>query len=682
MINSSKHGQPIISAVMQTCLTCTRPDIALEAFDYGMNHLGIIGGGEWQWGGGGDRIDPLCRDMAMRAMKGKDGTSQMALDFFQEALDDNVTVSIEALQGIAEACERDRDWESALSLLLYIHDNHGNLNWIVKGNRHEIEERYTVESDNKSSKKASWISSLGPLLASVMRTCNANANFGTAIFCLLTIVHEADRDTKITFETSLGTKLTSYLSETKFCNDLLVATMTSLCGLRLYQNAIDIFETVEKDYAIQTSNDNLIFLSGTAWSTYRYALLENSKHGTVELGNPSMHAIIQMERLIGVAKSQEEGGPHSDTKVVEGNLAEVMKACTYIRESNLSFVLFNLVKMQMTGAKHDFASLRKITTTVDLDDGFAMRSDSLLAEVVSARKWGATSDTNNVFESLLRSEGGIDGWTNTCNAGISALIRKGEEKALDVFSALGERAMNPDMFVIVADHLAKEKRWDKVRDLYSTALKEGCYSEELSAIAMKAVVSSQVDKRIRVLREMVQDIAQYNGTNQEAWLRHNYWNMKRLLGFNYARLLMWWNDPASCHLDELNFAIEEIHERTADGSNVNYDTIRTIINTAREGFVNENLDKYKWIPSSQEEWKELLHLVIHQAQYTNHLDSKMIDDLVKSYLALDCREDCIQFVMDSIQKGERVNKRSLHQALEAAHLEASDAVNDLQMMLS
>mmetsp|Transcript_9891 Transcript_9891/g.23402 ORF Transcript_9891/g.23402 Transcript_9891/m.23402 type:complete len:673 (+) Transcript_9891:34-2052(+) len=671
---------------MRACLMCNRPDVALEAFDRCINDLGIVGGGEWQWGGGRDRIDPLCRDMAMRAMKGKKGTSEMALKFFQEVLDEDVTISIEALQGIAEACEHDRDWETALGLLFYILKNHNRPNWIVDGSKQEIRELLSVVT-KQSPDDPSWMAELGPILASVMRTCNADSNFGTAIFCLLLIDNAANNVAATTEERSLTIKMSAYLSKTEFCNDLLVAAMASLCGLRLYQIAIDIFETAERDIRTKGSTDVRV-TSDAARSVYQYALLENSKHGTPETGNPSMRAIFEIERLIEAATSydnQKDGDALEQWKSIQANLAEAMKACTYIRQSNLSFVLFNWVALQMKGAKQDFSSLQKIADPVELDDVFAMQSDSLLAEVVSARRWNTnTADSNNVFESLLRNNAsGMGDWANSCNAGVSALLVKGDgDAAVKIFNALEKKVMNPDLFVIIADHLAKEQQWVAVRDLYKTALQEGCYSEELSAIAMKAVVSSEVDSRIIVLRDIIQIAAEYNGTNSELWLRERYWQIKGLIGFKYARLLMWWNDPSTCNLDELNFAIAEINEHTANGADVRFETIRTIIKSAKQGLVQDNLDKYRWIPSSAEEWKELLQLVIYQAQLTNHLDSRMIDELVRSYIALDCREDCIHFVVNSLHSGARVNKFSLHQALEAAHLESSDAVNDLQMLLS
>lgn len=671
---------------MRACLMCNQPDVALEAFNHSINDLGIIGGGEWQWGGGRDRIDSLCRDMAMRAMKGKKGTSEMASDFFQEALDEDVTISIEALQGIMEAYERDSDLETALGLLFYIHEHHNRPNWLVDGSKQDIQERFSVET-KKSLDEPSWITKLGPVLASVMRTCNSDLNFATAIFCLLLIDNTANTVGATPEQRSLTTKLTAYLGKMEFQNELLVATMTSLSGLRLYQTAIDVYEIAKRSTRMNGSTDAR-GTSDAALSIYRYALFENSKHGTVETGNPSMHAIFEIERLIEASKSYENqkgSDALKQKKSIQANLAEAMKACTYIRQSNLSFVLFNWVAMQTKGVKQEFSSSQKVANPVDLDDDFAMQSDSLLAEVVSARRWNSdTADTNNVFESLLRnSTARVGDWANSCNAGVSALLVKGDgDAAIKVFDALDKKAMNPDLFVIIADHLVKEQQWAAVWELYKTAMQEGCYSEELSAITMKAVVKAEVDSRIIVLRQIIQNVSEHNGTNSEKWLRESYWQIKGLIGFKYARLLMWWNDPSTCHLDELNFAIEQINELTANDADVRFEIIRTIVKSAKRGFVQDNLEKYRWIPSSGGEWKELLQLVIYQAQLTNHLDSRMIDDLVRSYIALDCREECIHFVMDSLHSGARVNKFSLHQALEAADLESSDAANDLQMMLS
>lgn len=666
---------------------CNRPDVALEAFDYGINDLGIFGGGEWQWGGGRDRIDPLCRDMAMRSMKGKRGTSEMALNLFQEVWDEDMTISIEALQGVAEALERDDEWEAALGYLLYVLDNHNRPNWIVDGTKQEIRDRFSVETRG-SAGESSWSTKMGQLVASVMRTCNASSQFGTALFCLQLIDNAASTIEGKLDKTSPSMKMATYLSRIEFNDDLLIATMNSLCGLRLYQIAIDVFETVERDTQTMGSTKRSVISDG-ARSAYHYALQENSKHGTVKIGNPAIRAIFEIERVVEILQSykiESDGDELNQMKsIIQSNLAEAMKACTYIRQSDLSFVLFNWVSTKMKASKPQLSSSYKIASPVDLKDDFAMQSDSLLAEVVSARRWNAsTSESNNVFESLLHNNvTELKNWTKSCNAGVSALLVRGDgDAALKMFNALDKKAMNPELFVLVADHLVKEQQWVAAKDLYDTALKEGHISEELSTIAMKAVVSSELDNRIILLREIIEKAAEFNGTNPDSWLRERYWGLKRLIGFKYARLLMWWNDPSTCHLDELNFAIEEINDRTANGADVRYDTIRTVLNSAKKGLANDNLDKYRWIPSTAEEWKELLELVIYQAQLTNHLDSRMIDEIVRSYIALDCREDCVYFVVKSLHNGARVNKFSLHQALEAAHLESSEAVNDLQMMLS
>lgn len=661
---------------MQACLMCDRPDVALEAFDYGINDLGIVGGGEWQWGGGRDRVDPLCRDMAIRAMKGKRGTSELAAKFFQEVLDENVTISIEAVQGVVGAFELDEDWEASLGFLLYILENHKRPKWLVDGTKLEIRELFPLPT-SESTDESNWVTKMGPLLASVMRTCNARSQFGTSILSLLLTTENGEKLN----EMSITTKLTTCLSGMEFCDELLIATINSLCGLRLYKIAVDVYEKVERDTNQKVTSD-------CAWSAYHYALEEHLRHGTIEVGNPAINAIAEIERLVQASKAYENHGGGDivkKRKAVQSILAEAMKACTYIRQSDLSFVLFNWISSKTKGAKQKFSFPYKIATPVDLDDDFAMQSDALLAEVVSARRWNtSTAETNNVFEVLLpKIATDLKDWTKSCNAGLAALLVKGDGDAgLKMFRALDKKAINSDLFVTVADHLVKEQQWVAVKDVYDSALKDGYVSEELSTIAMKAIASSEMDNRIILLREITEQVAELNGTNPQAWLRENYWSLKRSIGFKYARLLMWWNDPITCQLDELNFAIEEMNERTANGADVSYDAIRTIVNSAKKGLANDNLDKYRWIPSTVEEWKELLELVVYQAQLTNHLDSKMIDEIVRSYIALECREDCIHFVLKSLHDGVRVNKFSLYQALEAANLESSEAVNDLQMMLS
>ena len=106
---------------------------------------------EWQWGGQRDRIDPLVRDLAMQVLGGYASTAaarpsptgaetmpeptrgvlpvpletavadtlsyaNVAVGFFRQGREENVTLSWEALLGVMEACEQERDWHSAVAV--------------------------------------------------------------------------------------------------------------------------------------------------------------------------------------------------------------------------------------------------------------------------------------------------------------------------------------------------------------------------------------------------------------------------------------------------------------------------------------------------------------------------------------------------------------------------------------
>jgi hypothetical protein len=680
---------------MQACLLSNRPDAALEAFDYSIDKQAIIGGGEWQWGGGRDKIDALCRDLAMRAMKGKNGMSSLALGFFQQALDEDVCISFEALQGVVEACEHDQNLEGAISVLLKILQDHNKLNWIVDGSELSISERLEPESFQLAGESI-WMSHIGQILASVMKTCNSTSNFGIAIFCFQLMHLSTGTENRMLNLKNSGTtqsmesSAVSFLSKGEFCSDLLVAMMVSLCGLRCYQSAVNICRSTTS-LATDSAAKGSGLASNDVRSVYEYAQSENMKHGTIRLGNPWMNASKHIQRLVMSVQVIREGGDHAspaDLGAVYAALAAAMKACTYVHQSALSLILFSWVKEQLIGPRSEFPAVDKMKISqVAFADDFAMRSDLLFAEVIRAHRWsGNVVGSIDLFESLLgTSSGNMERWTISCNAGLSALIANGQgAAALEIFIALDPAALNQESYITIGNYLAKEKRWADLRDLYSTALEEGYESEELSLSTMEAVVSSKVENRIIVLRTMVDDIAKHTGMKPEDWLRSQYWSIKDSIGFKYARLLMWWNDPDTCHFDELDFAIQEFNERTAAGLNVKYDTIRTILKNARKGVPKEEPGNYRWVPSSSQEWKGLLQAIIEESQSSvMHLDPRMIDAVVMSYLALDCRQECVDFINDMLSKGARVNRKSLVAALDAAHAKAyEDMATDLEMMLA
>lgn len=676
---------------MQACLLSNRPDAALEAFDYSIDKQ-IFAGGEWQWGGERERIDPLCRDLAMRAMKGKSGMSSLALDLFQQALNENLCISIAAVQGVVEACEHDQNLEGALSVFLETLQNRNNKRWIVDPLDLSIRE----VSDNKLSNSddgSIWESNSGRLLASVMRTCNLTENFGVALWCaeLVNLSSETkNQGSKLEYCTtaanigSIGAPLTS---NGEVCCDILVAMMMSLCGLRCYRSAVDICELTTGPSKSNIGKESKLS-SDAVRRVHEYAESENMKLGTIRLGNPWISGSSCIQRLATSLQVLKKGGGHASVELssVCDDLAASMKACTYVHQSALSLILFWWVKEQLYGKSFEFPVIDKAKISqAAFVDNFAMKSDFLFAEVINAHRWsGNVTGSIDLFESLLATSfGEMERWGLSCTAGLSALVANGQgDAALEVFIALDQATLNQDTYILIGNYLAKEKRWAELRDIYRTALEEGYESEELTLSTMKAVVSSDVESRIIVLRTMVDDIATHNGMRPKDWLRSRYWTLRRSIGFKYARLLMWWNNPDTCHLDELDFAIQEFSELTAAGRKVRYDTIRSILVSARKGVAKEVVSNYDWVPSSIREWSGLMEAVVEELQSSELLTPRMIDDVVMSYLALGCVEECVDFVNVMLSKGARVNRKSLVEALNIARiLPGEEKAINLEMML-
>eukprot|EP00980_Cylindrotheca_fusiformis_P030724 scaffold25303_cov117-Cylindrotheca_fusiformis.AAC.4 len=676
---------------MQACLLSNRPDSALEAFDYS-NEQHIVGGGEWQWGGGREKMDPLRRDLAMRSMKGRRGMSPLALDFFHQSLDENVSISIEALEGIAEACEQDQNLEGALILLFTILQDRNTLSWIVDGSELTILERSEIESASLA-KESVWMSRRGKTLASVMRTCNVTSNFGVAWFCAQLVDLSPDARQELeniegspALET-IGVTGESLLKTGDFCNDLLAAMMVSLCGLRCFDSAMSIYNSTSKmafDYSGQASGNG----SDAVCRVYEYADLETKKRGTVGSRNPWSRVAYHIKKLVIITQALKKDGSHASTELnaVFAVLATAMKASTYTHQSSLSLILFWWVREQLNGSHREFPVIDKAQISqAAFEDDFAMGSDVLFAEVINAQRWsGNLVGAIDLFESLLeKASGNMENWTNSCNAGLSALIANGQGPAsLEIIKALDQTALNQDTYILIGNYLCKEGKWADLRELYTTALKEGYESEELGFCAMKAIVSSRVDNRIIALRKVVDDMAESSGMKPQDWLQTRYWKLKSTIGFKYARLLMWWNDPDTCHLQELDFAIKDFTKQTATGREVKFDTIRTILRNTRHTEMKDS-DSYHWIPSSTREWKDLLRAVVEESQSsTLHENPRIIDGIVHSYLALDCEEECVKFIEELLGNGVRVNRKTITSTLNAAYMKADeDLKSELEMML-
>ena len=674
---------------MQACLLSDRPDEAWKVFENRINNSGTMTSFEWQWGGGRDKMDPLSRDLAMRAMGAKDGMSSMALDYFHQINQEDVSISFEALCGVLQACEQDKDWMGGLSVLYEIIKNDKKPNWIVDGSKLHIGDCFHEDQSLEANNSEEWLNRMGPLISSLMMSCVSTSNFGVALFivelmdlCIGT--QNQVRDTENNGKNQPIEEATiSLLSKLDSSGDVLLAAMTSLCGLRCYENAINLFEraNVSPNRRIQENGG----LPSNLLRVYEYAQAERLRYGTVQNENPWKKAAKETKVLINKIRVFSKAKNAATTEEMDemyASLATAMKACTYLRQSQLSLILYSWTKERLSNVH-----LTRVKRLKGHSDNFAMKSDLLYSEVISANGWSNNLlKAIDLFEYLLSSSSDdMEKWRHSCNAGLIALVANGQgDVAFGIFSALDQSALTSEIYVTIGKVLAKEKRWKDLGILYDSAVSKGFLSEELSILAMEAIVSSEVDNRLRALRTIIESTAKNAGMDSEAWLKSNYWHIKKALGFRHARLLMWWNDPKTCDFDELEFSLQEFYECKAENRKHRHEVIRAILYNAKKFAIPEENSSYKMVPRSAIDWSMLLQAVATEMQTSSmRLDHRFIDDMVLAYLAIGLRKECVDFLRDALNNGARVSKRALLRSLEVADQDVSNGLTeDLEMMLS
>ena len=699
---ASQLGPPLVASVMSACLLCERQDKALQVFDENIGEKPGIEG-EWQWGGGRDRIDPLCRDLAMRAMVAKDGMSDSAMDFFRQTQEEGVAISPEALRGVFSACEQDGRWEDAVSVLATILDHYKDENWVTSGSDMVISdwgsERVSTKSGNSSSD--AWLADVGVILASVMRTCNKSSNFGMSMLCfrLLDLQIPSARHglgdpydaQALDDATTLEKSLLSVLTRIPYTDELVSAMMVSLCGLRCYRPAAKLYETTSN---LQSRGDSEL---SNLRPLYEYATSDLVKHEPMLIGNSWESAHKHIHRLTAAVQRMRDSEHvlrKEDRDIIEGALATTMSACTSTHQSNTSLFLATWVEKALLSRLRQPSSGTSMTGFLGIKalpevEFYGFRKDALMAEAISAFRWShKTAEAIDLFESLLNSRSGELGrWKLSCGAGLSVLHSVGRiDYALKIFYSLDDSARTPDAYTLAATGLAKERRWKDIDGIYRLALTNGCLSEELGFLAMDSVILSDAKNKLRILRSIVGDVAKCSGSDPLNWMESRYWKLKKALPSGYVRLLLWWNDPDTAHLDELELALAEFHKRKAAGLKVKNEAVRLIVKNAKsyeEGFVPEERRELFRVPRTSIDWITLLQSVLDETKDSSlHHDVYFVDDVAKAFRQLQCNVDCVKYVADALSRGVRVNQTTLDAALGAAQDDDSVVLDDdIQMML-
>ncbi|KAG7368144.1 hypothetical protein IV203_030887 [Nitzschia inconspicua] len=699
---SKQWGTPLIAAVMQACWLCQKPDEAWNVLEesnllviQSQSSPSVVAtttpgfGGEWQYGGERDLMDPLVRDMAMKvvnsfqppnnnqeddAASNFPSVSQVALDLYRQIQQEGTSISLEALTGVVQACERDGEWQEALSIVWDVLENKKEARhfWIVSGNHLLIEDRDRMSIASLYDTQQLH-RDMGGLLASVMRSCNVSSNFGISLFLLSLLQNRMSLSSKNGGDADpSNSRTTALLAQIRDPDEVLAASMVSLCGLRCYKDAMELFQSYGD------ASDNL-----SANRIYEYAKANDTRFGTLVLGNPWASAqrhIWALTQLVDTLKGRTNLHEEQRLHVIH-TLAACMNSCINAHQPELALQLIRWIDGEL---------FQYAMSNSNFSLGTGLLTDALAAEYIIALRWandvpGAIS----MFEECLaKHQSDLSEWKMTVSAGLMAMVAGGRgDDAVKFFEALDEEALCTKCYTTIGRYLSEKSDWKEVINLYRDATARGFSSEDLSFMAMKAVTSTRIENRLRILRAIVAECASDVGVDPQSWVTNRYWHIKRELGFDYARLLMWWNDPERATLDELILAIKEFDKEVSSELRPKNDVLRAIVKGASllDALHLESVDGYERVPKSVPQWTSLLENVLTTIQDSPiHCDPNFIDSVVQAYKNLGCSRECISYIQGIISSDfVRLRKSTLQEVLEAARMEQEmELSKDIEMLLN
>lgn len=717
---SSKFGHALIAAAMYACVECEQFELGLQLYhDLGNDPSSS----EWQWAGGYGTVHPLCRDLALQCMghirqitySNNDnvsaGYSDVVTKILKQIIDDDGFVSQKALISVFRVFESGGDVDKAIRLMnLILSYREGHMNWKVVG---ESPENFTIDSSSRDDLK---VQAEGlpdeTLLTLVMETCNVAGEYGlTVLFSRLGLEQNYTNIESHNFEEQAEesiSKLLDFQPLLSTNDEILAATMLALCGLGRQGDAILLHDKVMER---GESNDGNWDLSMECLA-YAHSVgnKQNNKWNVVYQQMINVLFVMQCTNKIEKPMSPEE--LHllqlAVTKMLQSS-TEIRqpKAGLYLAKAAAAFVARNQ-HVPTSSIKNTFRSFfgfkDKAIDDQSLHDisslnTFLSSSDEVLSSTMEAYKAiGALDEALLLFFSKWEKDSKMRKsvrsasfhpdpdhpdckWINSCNIAIDILLMQNRfEQADAFFQAILPSYRSAETYSIMAKRYATDDKLDEVGKLYDDAIKQGCLSDELAILAMECVSLGQIDGKMRILRLIVEEIASSKKLKPGAWIFHNYWEIKRRLGFHHARLLMWWNDPSKTQEEELRIALQHLHNSKDTQSIVDIDVLGCITDLAG----HKHVDLYGQYSRSDEaliSQKSVADTIINAVLTTLDLndDTNLSPYITKAFKALSklgAKTSCVELAIAMIDRGQEslLCNKSIH-IVKTSALEVDDKIS-------
>jgi hypothetical protein len=622
---------------MNACLISGQPEEALKVFD------DLVGGdlviaNEWQWGGGQDRLDARCRNLAIRALAESDlpEASHKIFQLFKQALECGDKISGGALFSMFHAFEKEGQWSDSVELLFHLM---------------EISLSDMVSADDLDPSVTRVDTDLFDVLESVIRTCHAAGQFGTAILATRTMHLSISSTALPQLPTTSASSLVQMLAET-VCSrtnesNLLATVIATLSGLGCMKEALELYSIVKSNRELELSgelDDFVLFLKKSALT-----METPTKLSPWEACYNDIHRVT-------AAAFQVRKGAAAQKRSLATAIGSTILACNLTSQPHTGITLAKWLNLPLPLAPRSFDQNR------DLFDESMYLNDTLLAALMdSFRLTGQANKAIELFESHTKHEasGSRNGLLSTI-AAINALFAVNHlQDALSLFHDTLMETRSPELFSSTARGILRAGHFSEVSEMYRLAFSSGCLSEDLTICTLQALDTMNISGKSRILRNMIQEVSQLSNSKPNEWLEFRYWNLKRLISFSNLSFMMWWSDPKTRHLDELDFALEALATHKASGLVPEEDILRFIVKGALQRKIPDQKTGISRVPRDRDAWIDILDQVWQESQNTSVVDeARFIENLARAYSELGDPDMSDDFVARAKAKGFIIDKSS------------------------
>jgi hypothetical protein len=651
--------QTLVAGVMQTCILSREFSVAVDLF---AEKVGLQPGmaDEWQWGGGRDPMVPLCRDLAMQAIIGTPGMSSIALELFRQTQEEEVSISFEALRGVFGACELDSDWEASVAMLFTILGCCTKQGWAIPKRTFSISQWHweAVPLETKMLSK-DWYHEIGGLLGSVMRTCNKESRFGVAMLC--------HRIVDLEFSSYLGYALTDFdfgmnqrdfdktleplLTRVGSSDEILAATISSLCGLGCIDNARALHELYKSSMPNFDSRDLSRPITLFPMETPIISEIDDESLVIKRSWESAYKHLHRLSAALHLIKSRKLSVSENEKYLLLSALSKMMQACNEAHQPGAGLLMRQLVEEHVAFQPGQVAGI-----------------DSVVAESISAFTLaGQHDEAIKLVNILLESnEMELSNWRLSIQSFVSNWQSLGlDASAVDFLHSHHENSFNPSVYSSVARSSLITDRGKEVEELYHRAVAGGSLSEDMALQMMQSLLLSKKENLLLNLRAIISDAAAFAGESSTEWMESRYWRLKEVLGFKTARLLLWWNDPRTCHLDELQLCFEEMDKRRHLGIEPRIETVLSILEKAaefQESFIPDDKVGIPRVPRTSAAWATAVDAVVDVESKRLIYYPVFNERVVKAYKNLGYDSKCFHFVGSALRKGFPINEDTLQVA--------------------